>query len=67
MQQHHCRQGGGGMLTREELLFLIICILNLLVAVIYLLHGIGIVGTIHGRQEKEVEKTDKKKKTEEHI
>ncbi len=61
MQQHHCRQGGGGMLSREELLFLIICILNLLVAVIYLLYGIGIVGTVHGRQEKEVERTDKKK------
>lgn len=57
MQQHHCRQGGGGMLTREELLFLIICILNLLVAVIYLLYGIGIVGTIHGRQEKENRRT----------
>lgn len=49
------------MLNREEIIFLIVCILNLLVAVIYLLYGIGIVGTIHGRQEKDVEKSDKKK------
>ena len=49
------------MLNREEIIFLVVCILNLLVAVIYLLYGIGIIGTIHGRQEKDVEKIDKKK------
>ena len=49
------------MLNREEIIFLGVCILNLLVAVIYLLYGIGIIGTIHGRQEKDVEKIDKKK------
>lgn len=49
------------MLTREEWIFLIVCILNLLVAVIYLLYGILIRATIHDKQEEEVETIDKRK------
>ena len=49
------------MLTREEMIFLIVCILNLVVSVIYLLYGIGIRATIHDKQEEDVEKTDKRK------
>ena len=49
------------MLTREELIFLIVCILNLLVAVIYLLYGILIRATIHDKQEEDLEKIDKRK------
>ena len=49
------------MLTREEIFFLIVCILNLLVSVIYLLYGIGIRATIHDKQEEDVEKIDKRK------
>ena len=61
MRQQHCRRGGGRMLTREEIFFLIVCILNLLVSVIYLLYGIGIRATIHDKQEEDVEKIDKRK------
>lgn len=49
------------MLNREEIFFLIVCILNLLVSVIYLLYGIGIRATIHDKQEEDVEKIDKRK------
>ena len=49
------------MLTREEMIFLIVCILNLVVSVIYLLYGIGIRAMIHDKQEEDVEKTDKRK------
>jgi len=49
------------MLTREEWIFLIVCILNLLVAVIYLLYGTLIRATIHDKQEEEVETIDKRK------
>ena len=49
------------MLTREEWTFLIVCILNLLVAVIYLLYGTLIRATIHDKQEEEVETIDKRK------
>ena len=49
------------MLTREELIFLLVCILNLLVAVIYLLYGILIRATIHDKQEEDLEKIDKRK------
>lgn len=43
------------------MIFLIVCILNLVVSVIYLLYGIGIRATIHDKQEEDVEKTDKRK------
>ena len=49
------------MLNREEIAFLIVCILNLLAAVIYLLYGILIRGTIHDKQEEDVEKIDRRK------
>lgn len=49
------------MLNREEIAFLIVCILNLLVAFIYLLYGILIRGTIHDKQEEDVEKPDRRK------
>lgn len=43
------------------MIFLIVCILNLVVSVIYLLYGIGIRATIHDKQEEDVKKTDKRK------
>lgn len=49
------------MLNREEIAFLIVCILNLLAAFIYLLYGILIRGTIHDKQEEDVEKIDRRK------
>lgn len=49
------------MLTREETLFLVVCVLNLLVAVLYLLYGTLLRATIHDKQEEDVETIDKRK------
>ncbi len=47
-------------MTREEVIFLIVCILNLLVSVIYLLYGILIRATVHDKKEEETDPDDRR-------